>query len=115
LIPFKNNRLLGENSTLKLQVGYSKNFLGYQQQNSISAGATLSTSQGINLEFFYNTSGSMNGGIGFDISDKYSVNINYLVGGINSSVIYGNGGQAILGFRFKLPKTKFYKKQNTEL
>lgn len=115
LIPFRHNRLLGDNSVLKIQVGYSKNLLSYQQQNTIQAGATLSTSQGVSMEFFYNTSGAMNGGIGFDISEKYSVHINYLMGGVNSSIIYGNSGQAILGFRFKLPKTKFYKKQNTAL
>jgi len=114
-IPFGNNRFLGDNSILKFQVGFSKNFLGYTQQNTILAGATLSTSQGFSVEFFYNTSGAMNGGVGFDISDKYNVHINYLVGGANSSVIYGSSGQAILGFRFKLPKTKLYKKQNIEL
>lgn len=115
LIPFRHNRLLGDNSVLKLQLGYSKNLLSYQQQNTILAGATLSTSQGVNIEFFYNTNGAMNGGIGFDISEKYSVHINYLIGGVNSSIIYGNSGQAILGFRFKIPKTKFYNKQKTEL
>jgi hypothetical protein len=114
-IPFRNNRLLGNNSILKLQVGFSKNFLGYTEQNTILAGATLSTSQGLSIEFFYNTKGAMNCGVGFDISDKYNVHINYLLGGANSSVIYGSSGQAILGFRFKLPKTKFYKKQNEEL
>lgn len=114
-IPFKQNRFMGNNSVLKLQVGYSKNLLSYQEQNKIFAGATLTNSQGMYLEFFYDISGSMNGGVGFDISEKYSVHINYLMGGTNSSIIYGNSGQAILGFRFKLPKTKFYKKQNTAL
>lgn len=109
-IPFKKNRLLGDNSVLKIQLGYSKNLLSYQQQNTITAGATLSTSQGVSLEFFYYTTGSMNGGVGFEISEKYSVYINYLLGGSNSSIIYGNSGQALLGFRFKMPKNKLYKK-----
>jgi len=103
LIPM-DNTFLGLNSNVKVQAGYLKNLLAYQQGNVFSAGATVSSAEGISVELFYNSNGVLNTGVGIDILDKYALNFNYIIGGVNSTIIYGGSGQAIISFRFKMPK-----------
>ena len=99
------NSFLGNNSSVKLQGGYMRNLLSYQNAHIFSAGGTVYTSEGISFEVFYNSTGAINTGIGINILDKYVLNMNYLVGGVNSTIIFGGSGQAVVGFRYKIPKS----------
>ena len=99
-----DNTFLGNKSSLKVQAGYLKNLLAYQTGNVFSGGATIYTTEGISFELFYNSNGSINTGVGIDLLDKYALNFNYLIGGVNSTIIYGGSGQAIIGLKFKMQK-----------
>jgi hypothetical protein len=103
-MPINFNSIIGDGGSLKLQFAYMKNRLAYQTANIISLGAKINTAQGISGELCYSNTGAINVGFGADILDKYGITLNYIIGGLNSSLIYGGSGQILFGFNFKMPK-----------
>lgn len=102
--PLENYDNTNKNS-VTLNIGYFKNSLIFSQQSeNISIGAKYTTSYKYNFKLLYNTSGIFNTGFGVDVNDKFHLKINYLIGGIYSSILYGNSGLVLIGFNFKKNK-----------
>lgn len=104
--PYNPKLSNGINNSIKFQLSYIKNNIYYIEKNTISIGASMFTTQGLMFELFYNTIGTINSGFGIDLSDKCTFNVNYIIGGKNSSNILGSNGQTIVGLSLKLFKTK---------
>lgn len=108
-IPFNSNDYMegDRRSSLSFDLGYYQNDLMLGNRNkTLSFGAKYNTIYNLDFNFSYNTTGVFNTGVGFNIYDKYLMKINYLIGGVYSTVLYGGNGIVLIGFSFRTPRIR---------
>ena len=94
-------KLLGPGSYAKIYAGMNM----YKSSGTvINAGVLVSANDLLSVNMLYNSTGIMTVGIGVPIEKTAQININYSLGGLYSSAIYGGGGVAEIHFSYLFKK-----------
>lgn len=94
-------KMLGPGSYAKIYGGMNM----YKSSGSvINAGFLVSANDLLSMNFIYSTNGVMTVGVGVPIEKTAQINLNYSIGGLYASTIYGGSGVAEIHFVYLFKK-----------